>query len=104
MGDNLMVVCSRVLNGYASIKQFNPTHVMLLPKTQGPKKVSKFRSISLCSIVYKVVAKSLENNLQSNLHYIISYEQSAFVPGRLISDNVIVAYEAMHSLLQKNGG
>ncbi|XP_031131672.1 uncharacterized protein LOC116033057 [Ipomoea triloba] len=82
----------------------NDTNVVLTPKKKVPEKVSNLRLIALCNVSYKVLAKVVANRMKVVLDSIISPSQSAFVPDRLISDNIIVAGEIGHYLRRKREG
>ncbi|XP_022569212.1 uncharacterized protein LOC111212078 [Brassica napus] len=58
----------------------------------------EYRPIALCNVYYKIISKILTRRLQPLLLTIISENQSAFVPGRAISDNVLITHEVLHYL------
>ena len=80
----------------------NYTFIILIPNTENPKFVSKYQPISLCNVLYKIFSKVLANRLKKILPLIISEHQFAFTKDRLISDNIMVAFETLHCLQRYN--
>jgi hypothetical protein len=80
---------------------WNKTVVVLISKVDDLEEVSQFRPISLCNIVYKIISKMLAARLKLILPEIISPTQSVFVPRRLITDNILVAYVCVHKIKNK---
>ncbi|KAK5774605.1 hypothetical protein PVK06_042461 [Gossypium arboreum] len=52
-------------------------------------------------MIYKIIAKTVANRLQEVLDDCIDAAQNAFVPRRLITDNVLLTYEVLHSFKNK---
>nr|XP_027071698.1 uncharacterized protein LOC113696490 [Coffea arabica] len=82
----------------------NETIISIIPKVDNPVVLTNYRPISLCTVLYKTISKILANRLQKVLVHCINPSQSAFVPGRQILDNAIIAHEVLHFLKSKRGG
>ena len=89
VGDRVSDACLRVLNNGAGLPEWNKTLISLIPKIDGARKVTDFRPIALCNVLYKIVSKALANRLKPLLGEVIDENQSAFVAGRQINDNQI---------------
>lgn len=88
-------------NGLVTLNYLNQTYIVLIPKVPNSENTSQFRRISLCNNSYKILSKMLANRLKSLLPSMISHNQNAFVPGRQIQDNILLAHESFHYLKLK---
>lgn len=104
VGKDIGNLCLEVLNNGKGVEELNLTRITLILKNSNPTNLANFRPISLCTVIYKIIAKAIANRLQGVIGSCIDSAQSAFVPGRLSSDNVLITYELLHTLRQKRQG
>lgn len=71
----------------------NSTTITLVPKVLHPSSMNDYRPISCCNTTYKCISKIIASRLKVILPLIISPCQAAFVSGRRIGDNILLAQE-----------
>ena len=84
------------------LKGFNSTLISLIPKHKNSSSMQDYRPISLCTVVYKCITKILATRMKQILPHLIDISQSAFIKGRLISDNILLAQELFRGYNRKN--
>ena len=104
MGRDVTSVVLNALNSGVVPESTNSTSIALIPKVKHAKRFADFYPISFCNVVYKLISKVLVNWLKKFLSIAILESQSAFLSSRLISDNVLVAFETLHYLETKTNG
>lgn len=54
-------------------------------------------------MIYRVISKMVATRMKSILLVVVGEIQSVFVPERLITDNILVAYENIHCIKKRAG-
>ncbi|GJV99694.1 putative RNA-directed DNA polymerase [Tanacetum coccineum] len=85
------------------LKELNHTIISLIPKVTTPAHINDYRPISSCNVLYKCISKIIANRVKEGLGEIVSINQSAFVPGHRISDNILLTQELMRNYHKRRG-
>ena len=72
-------------------KEINTMLLVLIPKVDHPVNLKMYHPISLCTVVYKTISKIVANRLQALMPNLIGPQQTSFVLGRHIIDNIVIA-------------
>ncbi|KAK5794097.1 hypothetical protein PVK06_035299 [Gossypium arboreum] len=92
-------VCRVVKDAFVSQPlnpSLNATLLVLLSKVNHPEAFPQFRPISLCSVLHKIIMKTLVNKLKLIMLKLKSPNQVSFVSSSSILDNIIIAQKAIH--------
>lgn len=79
------------------------TFFVLIPQVDNPVKFDDFWTIALCNVIYKILSKILANRLRDAVQVLVSPNQSAFIQGRNILDNVLLAHELVRNFHRQRG-
>ena len=85
------------------LKELNGTAIALIPKVPNPDKLKDFRPISCCTIIVKCFSKIVANRLKEVLPGLVGPQQTAFIRGRRIGDNVLLAQELLRNYHRDKG-
>jgi hypothetical protein len=103
IGDDVCSVVKEFFENEKLLKEINATLISLVPKCKNPSTVTDYRPIACCNVLYKCITKIIYNRTKSSLDQVVSQNQSAFIPGRLISDNILLTQELMKHYHRKRG-
>ena len=100
--DDLTVAIQSFFASGNLLKEINHASISLVPKVPNPSKLSDYRPISYCKMIYKCISKVIANRLKRVLPTLIDEAQSVFIQGRNISDNIFMAQELLRNYHRKD--
>ena len=72
VGNDVTAAALDFLNSGNMVPKINYTHIVLIPKVKSLEKISNYRPISLCNVIYKIISKVMANRLKQILPHVIS--------------------------------
>lgn len=101
--DSLHSFVTNCFNGSLPIAAVNGTLISLIPNVPHSETITQFRPINLCNVNYKILTKILVQRIQPFVSKLIGEEQASFVPGRQITNNIVIVQEIVHSMHSQKG-
>ncbi|GKB26461.1 RNA-directed DNA polymerase, eukaryota, reverse transcriptase zinc-binding domain protein [Tanacetum coccineum] len=99
----LFDIDSQFFNSGKILGEINATLIGLVQKIDTPNKVSDFRPITCCNVLYKVISKILTIRIKHVLSKIVSLNQSAFILRRHIQDDILITQQLLRGYNKKSG-
>ena len=99
---DLIYAIQEFFNNNILFHPFNCTSLTLIPKSTNAKKVEDYRPIACCTVVYKIISRILAGRIHNVIAKVIDTAQSGFIPGRHMSDNILLAAELIKGYSRNN--
>lgn len=96
VGEDVIETVKEFFTTGGLLKQFNTTTLTIIPKVQNPVGLNDFRPKVCCTVIYKVMTKIITSRMGKVLGKIINMAQLAFVPGKRIVENILLAHEIVN--------
>ncbi|GJW94529.1 hypothetical protein Tco_0174201 [Tanacetum coccineum] len=97
VADDLVAVVCEFFTNSKILKELNHMIIALIPKVNSPNRVTDYRPISCCNVIFKCISKIIANRIKDSIKVLVSPNQSAFIPGRSIADNILLTQELMQN-------
>ena len=99
---DLIDVVKEFFNNNTMFPPYNCTAVTLIPKAKNANKVGDYRPIACCTVIYKIISRVLAGRLQLVIGKVIDPAQSGFIPGRQMTENILLATELIKGYSRKH--
>lgn len=86
------------------LPNLNSNIITLIPKVPEAERIEQYRPIAMANFIFKIISKVLADRLASIAPKIITENQRGFAKGRVISDCICTASEAIYLLDKRSFG